>query len=601
MEIKQKKRCEVDEKYKWDLTSIYKNNEEIDKEINDINELALKITQFKTIDLDSNNLYELLSLDAELSRKAEKLMMYSSLKVSEEANNSANQELYGKIMNIVQDISVKVSFVQNKILGSKYEDVKKYIRENSKLEEYEFFLEDLFRGKKYILVKKEEELISNFSNALSLAEETYDMLTNSDMKFGNIIDEDGREVELTHSNYSKYSKSKDRRVRKDAFDRFYSTFGKYRFTISKLYSSHLETNNIISKMRGYESMLASDLFSDNLDEQVYDNLINTVNDNLSTLHRYYKIKKDMLNLEEFHIYDNGAEVVDDIDKKYSFDDAKDIILDTFKIMGEKYTDILKEAFDNRWIDVYNNEGKQSGAFSAGCYDSNPYVLTNYEDKIDDVSALAHELGHSVHSYLSIHKNSYQYYDYSHFIAEVASLTNEIVLNKKLIENENDPKVKLYILNNLIKLFASNLFDATLYAEFEKDVHEKIEAGEVLTNDYFNELCLKLNEKYYGEDVVVDNQIKYRWEIYSHLYSDFYLYKYATGISSACYCASKILDNDEEFINKYIKFLESGGSKYPHDTLKIIDIDVYSEDFITNSINFFNKLLDEFERIYKDIK
>lgn len=600
MEIKQRKRCEVDKKYKWDLESVYKDEDEIKNDIDEANRLTLKVIEYKKEKLNSDKLYELLSLNFNLSRVVEKLVMYSSLKINEESNNSSNQELYEKIMNLVQDISTKVSFATNKILELNYEDVKKYLDENEKLNEYKFFLINLFREKEYILDTEKEELISMFSNSLSLAEDAYDTLTNSDMKFGYITDEDGNKVELTHSNYSKYSKSKDRNIRKSAFEKFYGTFGKYTVTISKLYNSHLETNNIISKMRGYKSMLNSDLFSDNLDEKVYDNLIDTINDNLDVLHRYYKIKKDILNLDEFHIYDNGAPIVSEINKTYTYEEATNLILDSFKIMGDKYTDILKKAFSDRWIDVYNNEGKSSGAFSTGSYDSKPFILTNFEDKLDDVSTLAHELGHSVNTYLSTRSNPYQYYDCSLFMAEVASLTNEIVFNKKLIEKENDPKVKLHILNNLIILFASNLFDATLYAEFEKDVHEKVENGEVLTSDYFNDLCLNLNKKYYGDSVAVDDDIKYRWEIYSHLYLDFYLYKYATGISCACYCATKILNNDESFINKYIKFLEIGGSLYPYDALKTIEIDIYDQNFIINSINFFNELLNEFENIYKEI-
>lgn len=600
MEIKQRKRCEVDKKYKWDLESVYRDEDEIKNDIDEANKLALKIIEYKEERLNSDKLYELLSLNFNLSRVVEKLVMYSNLKINEESNNSSNQELYGKIMNLVQDISTKVSFVTNKILELNYKDVKKYLDENEMLNEYRFFLINLFREKEYVLDTEKEELISMFSNSLSLAEEAYDTLTNSDMKFGYITDEDGNKVELTHSNYSKYLKSKDRNIRKTAFEKFYGTFGKYTVTISKLYNSHLETNNIISKMRGYKSMLNSDLFSDNLDEKVYDNLIDTINDNLDVLHRYYKIKKNILNLDEFHIYDNGAPIISDINKTYTYEDATNLILDSFKIMGDKYTDILKKAFSDRWIDVYNNEGKSSGAFSSGSYDSKPFILTNFEDKLDDVSTLAHELGHSVNTYLSTRSNPYQYYDCPLFIAEVASLTNEIVFNKKLIEKENDPKIKLHILNNLIILFASNLFDATLYAEFEKDVHEKIENNEVLTSDYFNDLCLNLNKKYYGNGVVVDDDIKYRWEIYSHLYFDFYLYKYATGISSACYCATKILNNDEKFINKYIKFLEIGGSMYPYDALKTIEIDIYDQNFIINSINFFNELLNEFENIYKEI-
>lgn len=600
MEIKQKLRSEIEDKYKWDLSSIYSSKKDLDKDFILAKSLSEKIIEYKNKEIKTaEDLYNLLELDIKLSRVLDKIVVYSNLKNCEDASSSENQELYGKAINFAVKISTDISFITNKILHIDDSIISKMLNDEI-LSEYKFFLEDLLRIKPHMLSDTEEELISSLSKTIILDNDTYDNLTNVDMKFGSIKDEDNNMIELTNSNYSNFLKHKDRNIRKEAFSKFYGTFGKFTTTLSGLYSSHLETGNLLSNIRKYDSVLHGDLFSDNLPIDVYSNLINTINSKLDTLHRYYKVKKEMLGFEEFHIYDISAPLTKESSKKYSYEDAKHLILDIFKSMGEDYIEVLNKAFDERWIDVYSNKGKKAGAFSSGIYDSYPYVLVNFEEKLDDVSTIAHELGHSVHTYFSKNNNSYMYYDYSLFIAEVASLTNEIIFNSKMIEREEDNNIKLQIINNLLRLFNSNLFDATLMAEFELDVHKKVENGNVLTSDYFNELYYSLCEKYYGSDVVVDEEIKYRWEIYDHLYVDYYLFKYSTGISCACYCASKILENDTEFTKKYKDFLKIGSSMYPSDALKTIGIDITNKEFIEKAVKFYNDLLNEFENIYKEI-
>lgn len=589
MEIKQKKRSEIKDKYKWDLSSIYSSEKEIESDFDNAKELSEKIVSLKEKEIkNSSDLIEILDLDIKLGRVLDKLIIYSRLKLSEDASNNESQELYGKVMNLATKISTDTSFMTNKILKIDDKIMNKILCDDD-IKEYKFFLENLLKQKKHSLSDDEEKLISKLSKSLMLDEEIYDKLTNVDMKFGFIKDEEGNNVELTNSNYSIFLMSKDRKIREEAFKKFYGTFGNYTNTISGIYNSHLETNAMMCELRRYDSILDSDLENDNLPKGVYSNLINTINDNIGVLHRYYSSKKKILNLDDAHIYDLSAPIFSD-DKNYSFEDARNLILDIFKLLGDDYLQILNKAFNERWIDVYNNEGKTFGAFSSGVYDSNPYVLMNYEGKIYDVSSLSHELGHSVHKYFSKNNNSYLYYDYSLFTAEVASLTNEIIFNTKMIEREKDEKSKFNIINNLIRTFNSNLFGACMDAEFELDVHEKIENGEVLTSDYFNNLYLKLNQKYYGSDIMVDDEIKYRWEIYSHLYSDYYLFKYSTGISCASFCASKILSGDEVFIEKYKNFLKLGGSMYPSDALKTIGIDITNKEFIEYAIKFYDDLV-----------
>ncbi len=601
MKIRQRKRNEIEEKYKWNLSSMYSSEEEINEEIKKEIELSEKIKEYENKSInESIQLRELMELDIKFSRILDKLIQYSSLKACEDASNNSNQELYGKIINLATNLSADVSFITNKILEIPDKIMNEFLNDEI-LKEYKFFLEDLLKIKPHILSDTEEKLISKLSKSLILDNEIYDNLTNVDMKFGDIIDEEGNTIELTNSNYSIYSKSKDRNIRKEVFEKFYGTYGKFSTTISCIYNSHLETNTIISKLRKYDSVLDEDLFSDNLPKAIYSNLVDTINDNLHILHKYYDMKREMLKLDDIHIYDINAPLEFNTLRDYQYEEVENILIDDLKILGEDYIEILKRAFSERWIDVYNNEGKKDGAFSSGIYDSNPYILTNFEGKLEDVSAIAHELGHSINTIYSKNNNSYLYYDNSLFTAEVASLTNEIIFNKMRIEKENDKKVKLYIINNLLRLFNSNLFGATLDAEFELDVHKKVQEGEVLTSDYFNSLYLNLNKKYYGNRVIVDDDIKYRWEIYSHLYTDYYLFKYATGISCACYCANRILENDKEFIDKYKDFLKIGSSMYPSDALKTIGIDVTSKEFIEDAINFYDKLLNEFINLYKEIK
>lgn len=589
MEIKQKKRSKIEEKYKWDLSSIYSSEKEIESDFDNAKKLSEKIVSLKDKKIkNSSDLIEILDLDIKLGRVFDKLLIYSHLKVSEDASNNKNQKLYGRVMNLATKISTDTSFLTNKILKIDNKIMNEILNDEN-IKEYKFFLENLLKQKKHSLTDAEEKLISKFSKSLMLDEEIYDKLINVDMKFGFIKDENGDNVELTNSNYSIFSMSKDRKIREEAFKRFYGTFGNYTNTISGIYNSHIEKNVIMCELRGYDSVLDSDLEYDNLPREVYSNLINTINDNIGVLHRYYSSKKEILNLDDAHIYDLSAPVFDD-DKNYSYEEARSLILDIFKLLGDDYLEILNKAFNERWVDVYNNEGKAYGAFSSGVYDSNPYVLMNYEGKIYDVSSLSHELGHLVHTYFSKNNNSYLYYDYSLFIAEVASLTNEIIFNTKMIEREKDEKSKFNIINNLIRTFNSNLFGACMDAEFELDVHKMVEKGEVLTSEYFNNLYLNLNKKYYGSDIIVDDEIKYRWEIYSHLYSDYYLFKYSTGISCASFCASKILSGDELFIEKYKNFLKLGGSMYPFDALKTLGIDITNKEFIEYAIKFYDDLV-----------
>ena len=416
------------------------------------------------------------------------------------------------------------------------------------------------------------------------------------MKFPDIVDEKGNSVEFTESNYSIFIRSKDRRVRKDAFNILHNTYGKYKNTLSETYASLVEVEVALSKIYNFESAIKMSLFDDNIDVSVYDNLVKTVNKNLKELYKYYDLRKKILNLDEQHLYDTYVSLVEDDNKNYTFSEAKDLVLKALSVLGDDYVEILNKAFDEKWIDVFNNVGKRSGAYSSGCYDTNPFILLNFEGKLDDVSTLSHELGHSVHSYLSREFNSYQNASYKIFVAEVASTVNELLLNNYMLKNTSDKNEKLSILNKQLELFKSTIFRQTMFAEFERDMHALVEQNGVLTNEVLCDAYYKLVKKYFGDSVYIDEAIKYEWSRIPHFYYNFYVYKYATGLSAAAFIASQILSGNKEYIEKYKNFLKLGGSMYPIDELKQIDIDMTKKEVVESAIEMFKNTLEEFEKL-----
>ena len=416
------------------------------------------------------------------------------------------------------------------------------------------------------------------------------------MKFGNIKDENGNLVEFTESNYSKFIHSSNREVRKNAFKLLLETYAKYKNTISNTFKENVDYLVGMAKIEKFNSSLEASLFSDNIDTTVYNNLIETVHKNLNVLYKYYDLKKEILNLDELHLYDIYVELIKDLDKEYSFEEAKEIVINALSILGDDYITNLKKAFDERWIDVYNNVGKRGGAYSSGFYDTNPFVLLNFERKLNDVSTLAHELGHSMHTYYSCKNNTYNNSGYKIFVAEVASTVNELILNKYLLKNSKDKKEKLFILNNLMELFKGTIYRQTMFAEFERDMHKKYEDGEILTNELLSNEYYKLNKEYFGPNVVVDEEIKYEWERIPHFYYDFYVYKYAIGLSSACYIVDGIVNNKPNALENYLKFLKSGGSDYPANELKIAGVDVNSSEVIESAIKMFDETINEFKTL-----
>lgn len=598
MAKEEKLRCEIEDKYKWDLTKIYKDEKEWQKDFDDVKEKILKVLEYKDSFLSNGKkLYEYLKYDEEVSRKLEKIYYYAHLNYDADTLDEKYKVMTNKVSDLFTKYNELSSFVVPEILKLDEEKLNTFYKDEEKLEDYRFSIENIYRFKNHTLDEEKEKMLSNLSKCLSNPEETYEALTDSDFEYDYITDEKGNKVKFNESNYSLFIKSKDRSVRKKAFEMLHNKYKKYIRTITSTYKGEVENNVVLAKIRNYDSAISASLYSDNVPVDIYDNLIKVVNDNMNVLYDYYDLKKKILSLDRLHMYDTYVEIINKIDKKYSFDEAKEIVIDALSVLGDKYVKNLKKAFDEKWIDIYHSKGKRSGAYSSGNFDVNPYVLLNFEGTLNDVSTLAHELGHSMHTYLSCKNNPYQYSSYEIFVAEVASTVNELLLANYMLKNSKNKDEKLAIINHILDLYKATLYRQTMFAEFEKETHKLREKGEVLTSDLLSNTYYNLVKKYFGPNVLCDDLIRYEWARIPHFYYNFYVYKYATGISAASYIVDGILNNKEDALENYINFLKTGGSMYPLDELKIAGVNLNSKSVILSAIKTFEKYLKEFKDIY----
>lgn len=596
--MKQKKRSEINEKDTWDLSVLYKNTEAFKEEYKKLKEDIKEIEKYKGKLLESaDTLLNFLKLEDTLERRLYKLYYYAHLNFDVDTTNAKSLELTAEISQLITIYSTLTSFVDPELLKAEYAKILRFYEEKPELLTYRFNLENLYRYKKHTLKENEEKILSTLSEALNASDEIYESLTDSDLTFGNIV-VDGKRIEFTESNYSTFIESNDRKVRQKAFNILFKNYQKYIHTIANTFRFHVETASKLAKLKHYESSLAASLFQENIDIKVYENLIKTVRKNLSTLYDYYNLKKEVLGLDKLHLYDIYANMVSDIDVKYTFDEAKNIVLDALGILGTDYQKKLTKAFNNRFIDIYNNKGKRSGAYSSGFYDTPPYILLNYEGGYSDLTTLAHELGHSMHTMYSCENNPYNTSSYQIFVAEVASTVNELLLLKYLLKKTDSKKEKLFLLNKLLELFKGTIFRQTMFAEFEKNMYESHEKGIVLTPEYLNSEYYKLVCDYFGRDVVKDKLIQYEWMRIPHFYYNFYVYKYAIGLSAACKIVHDIELNGEKAISNYLAFLKTGGSMYPSEELKIAGVDISSPEFIEEAISMFEGTISEFREIYR---
>ena len=588
------KREEVKNSDKWDIESVYSSLDIYNKDYNIVKDNIDKLKNMQDIFLSSSTSFkEFLLLDSKTSRLIAKLYTYATRKYDEDTGNSTYQELYGKINNLYQEYSEALSFVVPMILEEDKDTIVGYLDKEKELRDFKHQILDILRYKEHTLSKEEEHIITAFSKVLDSSSDIADFLMDTDMKFGTIKDEEGREVELTSSNYSTFLNSKNREVRKNAFLNYHKVYGNFKNTLTSTLASTCEALSVSSKLKKYNSSREASLFGDFIPVKLYDNLIKVVHNNLSSLYKYFEVKKKILGLDEFHLYDGYVSTVKNIDKKYSFLEGEKLVKKALSVLGDEYSKELDKAFEEGYIDKYPNLNKRSGAYSSGSYDTKPFVLLNYTNEYNDVSTLAHELGHSMHTYFSNHYNSYENSSYPIFLAEIASTVNELLLSYYMEDNVKDKDEKLFILNERLDLFKATIFRQTMFAEFEKYIHELTDKGEILTADNICNYYYELNKLYFGPNVVVDEVIRYELLRIPHFYTPFYVYKYATGLSIASYIVKNIINNTPNFKEKYLEFLKSGGRDYPLEVLKIIDIDLTDTKVFDDAMEMFKETLDEF--------
>ena len=593
-----KDRSMIETKDKWDLSLIYKTQKDFENELEITKNLILEYRKkYENHTMDNANIFYNSIIDSlEISRKLDKLYVYASMKSDEDVSNNDNQELKNKVINLYDLATSNMFFIDTELLKEDYAKIEKFYQDEPKLLEHEVNIKDTFRYKKHTLSDIEEKLLSNISKAFGNDEQTYGYLTDSDMTFGTIKNEDNKEVELTDTNYSIYSKSKDRRVRKEAFDALYNHYKQFKNTITSTFDGSIKQSVSIAKLRKYNSAFEASLFKDEISIDVYNTLVNTIHENLNVFHKYYDLKKKVLNLDEFHLYDVYVEMVKDYDKKYSFDEAKQIVINALSVLGNDYIETFKKAFDEKWIDIYPNKNKRGGAYSGGSYDTKPYILLNYQGTLNDVSTLAHEGGHSMHSYYTRTNQPIQYGDYPIFVAEVASTVNEILLAKYMLKNSTSKEEKLVILNQLLELFKGTIYRQVMFSEFEKYAYDLVENDDVITSDKLCDKYYQLNKLYFGDNVVVDDLIRYEWEKVPHFYYNFYVYKYATGLSAACKIVDGILNNEKDALDNYLNMLKSGSRQNPLDTLKIAGVDMTDKEVYESAIKMFDETIEEFKTL-----
>lgn len=587
-------REDVNKEYTWNLEVIYKNTEEFNKDYELVKDKIKGIKKYENImNNSSKNFYETLKCYYETVRILEKLYSYANLLFDTDTSDNTNQSLKGRVSNLYAELSKNAYFITPSILKLDWKDIEKFMDEVNELREYEKLLKDEYRYKKHLLSDEEEKLLSSLNKMMGNDYDTYELFKDCDLSFDSIKDEEGKLISLDNSNYSLYIESRNREVRKDAFVTLYKTYKQYRNTFASLLSNYVNEEVTISKIKKFDSAIECSLFHDEIDTIIYDNLVNSVNNGLDTLYKYYDVKKKVLNVDELHLYDVYVSMVNEYSKEYKYDEAIDIVRNALEVLGDEYISVFDSGINDRWIDVYPTRNKRTGGYSSGSYDTYPYILLNYQNKYNDMSTLAHEMGHSIHSYYARKNNSYEYGDYSIFVAEVASTVNELLLAKYMLKNSSSKDEKKYILNKLMELFRATIFRQTMFAEFERDVYSLVEKDEVITADLLDEMYFDLNKKYFGSNVCVDSEIQYEWERIPHFYYNFYVYKYATGLSCACMIVNNILSGKKDAVSNYIEFLKCGRKKNPIDSLKVAGVDITKKEVVDSAIKMFNDVIDEF--------
>ena len=585
------------DKYSWNLTDLFKNKEEFYDEIRKVKDKLKQIENYKGILCDnSENLYQCYALYEKLLIDFDKIYSYGMFSYHLNMANQEGIKLYKEVEMLSSEFSTASSFIIPEITFTDEKTIREYLSNDKRLKPYKRDIEDILEKKKHVLSKEEENLLANYSEIFSSPENIYGILTNAEFKFGNLIDEDGKEVELTNATYTKYLKSFNIEVRKQAFHLMYKKYSEYINTITEMYLSNVKQIAITSRLRKYASSLEQATTHDDATIKVYETLMKGVNEGLQINHEFISLKRKLLHIKEMHIYDLYVNPFQEEKNKISFEDAKKEVKDALSILGKEYGDILNKAFENCWIDVYEKTNKRGGAYSSGVYGVHPFILMNFTEDKRDVSTIVHELGHSIHSYYSNKTQNIIDANYTIMVAEVASTVNEILLSEYQIQHEKDKKKKAEYIYELLEMIRATFYRQSMFAEFEKEVHEKIENGEILAAEDLNKLYYELNQKYFGKDIILDKEIQYEWSRIPHFYTDFYVYKYATGISAAICIATKILNKEEGYVEKYIHMLSQGCTKKSIELLKMVDVDLEDSNTYKVMTEFYKNKIDELKKI-----
>lgn len=590
------KRSEIDIRDKWRIEDLYESDEAWEKDYKRAEELSASESIYKGRLGDGEDiiLKALEECDA-ADFLVERVYVYAFMRYYEDTANAFYQEMSGKAQMVLVKMNEKYSFMTPELMAVDEAVMTGYL-ESVKLSEYRHMLEDLLSKKLHSLSECEEKLLAMAGQMAGNPKEIFSKFNNADIKFGNITDEDGQQVELTNAKYGLFMESTDQNVRKQAFEALYRQYGAYINTLAAAYYGNIKQAMFFAKARHYDSTLEMYLSSSFIPVSVYTNLIKTVSDNLSSMHSYVSLRKNVLGVKKLHFYDVYAPMVEDYKLKVSYEEAKEIVIAAMAPLGEDYVEVLKEGFECGWVDVRENVGKRTGAFSWGTYGTHPYVFLNYTDTLNDVFTVAHEMGHAMHTYYSNKTQKYTYAGYKIFVAEVASTCNEAILIDYLLKKSKDTAERKYLINHYLEQFKQTLFRQTMFAEFEFITHKMAEEGKILSADVLCRVYRELNEKYFGPDMEIDDQIALEWARIPHFYTPFYVYQYATGFSAAIAIAHKIINGDEKTLEGYKKFLSGGSSMHPIDLLKLCGIDMEKTEVILDAIGVFKELIEEFKRI-----
>ena len=591
-------RNEVPEQLTWDLTTIFPDDAAWEAEFKAIETLGQKAADFQgKVTENAQSLYEALQASDELNERFSKLYVYSHLKHDQDTTNSTYQALDSRVKSLGAKLGAAWSFLTPEILSVPEQLLNQYVASYEPLKLYEQVLKELNMGRPHILSADKEQLLAQLSEVTGSSANTFSSLNNADLTFPKVKNENGEEVELTHGNYITFLESEDREVREAAFKAMYETYGQFKNTFAATLSGNVKNHNVNARIRNYDSARHAAMSDNFIPEKVYDQLVSTIHENLPLLHRYMALRKKVLGVDELHMYDIFTPLVKEVKMEMPYDRAKQLMVESFAPLGEEYQSTVQHGLDNRWVDVLENKGKRSGAYSSGTYGTNPYVLMNWQDNVNNLYTLAHEFGHSMHSYYTRQTQPYPYASYSIFVAEVASTCNEELLFDHLLKVLDDPKEKIYLLNNWLDSFRATVFRQTMFAEFEHMMHVMDANGEALTADRLTEAYYELNVKYHGDAMTVDEEIGLEWARIPHFYYNYYVYQYATGQSAATALSKQILEEGQPAVERYINnFLKAGCSDFPIEVLRAAGVDMESSQPIALACKVFEEKLNELEAL-----